>query len=488
VLRRKPSGKVARTAADQLDSGLDGWRSRPGWDHEEPGRNASTRIGPGQIANEALATQVGRHRRVTPGLDVPRTHSANVQNAIATMPIPRLVGLAATDRATSGTQVAGLDALVSLSRPVPDVPAPPPLAARADSVGQVVALIPAHNEEASIGATVESLLMQTRVPDRIVVIPNNCDDRTAEVASAYPITVLEIKHNQHGKSSALNLGWQCYARDAFMVVCIDADTVMPPNAVADWLAEMEADVRLGGSSSKFTMLGNDWLTRLQRSEFARWSQTSLQRGHTSVLAGTGCAIRGEALRAVVARHDRDGPWSYNSTVEDFELTFRIRQRGWRCRVSPTVPAYTDSMKTIHALWAQRMKWQVGTVQDLLTFGFSRLTLRDWVQQGLGLLSALVRGIWIILWTVGASTGWLHPNWTWWAFPALFAVMDLATSLKIPGRDWVDVLMGALLLPNELFAWLRAGWFIASWSLVLSGRDNSKDLWAAQYAAEAALTS
>ena len=108
------------------------------------------------------------------------------------------------------------------------------------------------------------------------------------------------------------------------------------------------------------MLGSDWLTRLQRSEFARWSQTSLQRGHTSVLAGTGCAIRGEALRAVAARHDREGPWTYNSSVEDFELTFRIRHRGWRCHVSPTVPAYTDSMKTIHALWAQRMKWQVGT--------------------------------------------------------------------------------------------------------------------------------
>jgi len=139
-----------------------------------------------------------------------------------------------------------MEALLSLSMPVPDVPAAP-VATRAESVRQVVALIPAHNEEASIGATVESLLMQTRVPDRIVVIPNNCNDRTAEVASAYPITVLEIDHNEHGKSSALNLGWQYYARDAFMVVCVDADTVMPPNAVADWVAEMKADPNLGGS-------------------------------------------------------------------------------------------------------------------------------------------------------------------------------------------------------------------------------------------------
>ena len=400
-----------------------------------------------------------------------------------TVPFPRRAH-GAVGGVTGDTQLAGLGTLASFSRPSPGgrVPRWSPLAGPAR---KIVALIPAHNEEASIGATVESLLRQTRVPDRIVVIPNNCDDRTAEIASGYPITVLEINNNQHGKSSALNLGWQYYARDAFMVVCVDADTVMPPNAVADWLAEMEANPHLGGSSSKFTMLGNDWLTRLQRSEFARWSQTSLQRGHTSVLAGTGCAIRGEALRAVMRRHDREGPWSYNSAVEDFELTFRIRQRGWHCHVSPTVPAYTDSMKTIHALWAQRMKWQVGTVQDLLTFGFSRLALRDWAQQGLGLLSALVRAMWIMLWAAGAITGWLHPNWTWWAVPALFAGMDFAASLKIPGRDWVDVLMAALLLPNELFAWLRAGWFIASWWQVLS-RQGKKDLWASQYAAEAAM--
>ena len=42
----------------------------------------------------------------------------------------------------------------------------------------VVALVPAHNEEQSIAATIEGLLHQTRVPDRIVVIPNGCTDNT----------------------------------------------------------------------------------------------------------------------------------------------------------------------------------------------------------------------------------------------------------------------------------------------------------------------
>lgn len=389
----------------------------------------------------------------------------------------RVTAPLAGQQAGAAAQQAGIQALLTISTPEMSLPA-------AKATPRVVALIPAHNEEQSIGPVIAALLRQERVPDRIVVVCDNCSDRTEEIARRYPVTVMVTEGNRHRKPGALNMGWRRFARDAFMVVTIDADTVMPPNAVPDWLAEMSRNERLGGSSSKFTftMTDRDFLTRLQRSEFSRWSDTSIRRGHTSVLAGTGCAIRGEALRKVAARPDRDGPWSYDSTVEDFELTYRIRQLGYRCRVSPTVAAYTDSMKTLRALWAQRMKWQVGTVEDLLSFGFNRLTARDWSQQALGLLSAVVRGMWLILWIAGPLTGWLRPSWTWWAFPAWFAVLDLLVALRIPGRDWKDLALAVMLLPNELFAWLRAGWFVASWCQVLFSR-RQRDLWASQYAAE-----
>lgn len=382
----------------------------------------------------------------------------------------------------TSAQLAALEVLAALGTPVMDAGTLEPPAARPAQAAQVVALVPAHNEESSIGPTIAALLAQKRIPDKIVVICDNCTDRTEEVARKYPVTVFPATGNRHRKSGALNMAWCRFARDAFMVVTIDADTVMPPNAVSDWLAEMTRSPRLGGSSSKFTMLGNGILTRLQRSEFSRWSETSLRRGHTSVLAGTGCAIRGAALREVAQLPDREGPWTYHSAVEDFELTYQIRQLGYRCRVSSTVPAYTDSMKTIRALWAQRMKWQVGTARDLLDFGYNRLTARDWGQQALGLLAAMVRLLWLALWIVGPLTGWLRPSWTWWAFPCWFASLDILASLKMQHHDRWDVLLAALLLPNELFAWLRGAWFVASWYQVLFTRGD-KDLWASQYAAE-----
>ena len=360
----------------------------------------------------------------------------------------------------------------------------------------IVALVPAHNEQESIAATIEALLSQTRLPDVIAALPNGCTDETASIARRYPVTVLELPKLDHKKSEALNIGWAKYGREADVVICLDADTVLPPNAVKDWEQEFIDNLSttcqpnyrlLGGSSSKFTMLGGDFLTRLQRAEFSRWTDTALARGYTTVLAGTGCAISGEALRQVVSTTGRDGPWSYDSQVEDFELTYKIRQLGYFCQVSRTVRAYTDSMKTIRSLWGQRMKWQVGTVEDLLHIGINRLTLIDRWQQFAGLAMAAVRLLWVAVMIGLVIMQLLRFTWLWMIIiPLLFVATELYSALRIPHRDRLDIVCALTIVPSELFAWLRSGWFIAAWAEVLLGKitGNHKDHWQLQYAAEA----
>ena len=363
---------------------------------------------------------------------------------------------------------------------------------------QITALIPAFNEASSIAATIEALLVQERIPDRIVVIPNGCSDNTARIARSYAETdsrviVLELPPLEHKKSEALNTGWNLFGRTADLVICLDADTILPPNAVQDWEQEFVTasakGLMLGGSSSKFTMLGGDFWTRLQRSEFAKWTDSALLRGWTTVLAGTGCAINGAALRQVVDETNRPGPWSYRSQVEDFELTFQLRLRGWKCQVSPTVRAYTDSMKTLKALWGQRMKWQVGTVEDLLGIGVNRLTLLDWWQQIVGLTMALVRVLWVILLVALGITDQLHFSVIWWvALPLIFAAGEFILSFRIPHADRMDHIYATMIVPAEIFAWVRSAWFVKAWLEVLSAKlfkTKPKDRWLLQYAAEAA---
>jgi biofilm PGA synthesis N-glycosyltransferase PgaC len=355
---------------------------------------------------------------------------------------------------------------------------------------EIVALVPAHNEAHSLMSTLEGLLSQDRVPDHVVILENGSTDDTYAIARTYAsdhrgkVTAVSLGRLEHRKSEALNVGWRVWCQNADLVICLDADTVLPPNAVGDWEAEFLADPELGGSSSKFTMRGSDFLTRLQRAEFAKWTDYGLRRGRTSVLAGTGCCIRNDALRSVL-RDGRSGPWHYGSQVEDFELTYRIRELGYTCRISPTVRAYTDSMKSLRALWGQRMKWQVGTVEDLLTFGINRRTLLDWRQQAAGLLAALTRLLWVAV-TVGAVvTGMFAWTWLPLLITATFCWVDAVSALRIPHRDRTDVLVALALVPQELFAWLRAGWFVCAWWEVIRSRvkGSRKDRWALQYSAE-----
>jgi biofilm PGA synthesis N-glycosyltransferase PgaC len=355
---------------------------------------------------------------------------------------------------------------------------------------RVVVLVPAYNEASSIGATLDGLMVQFRPADRIVVIPNGCSDSTAWEARKYPVTVMELPRLEHRKSEALNRAWNEYAYDADVVICLDADTVLPPTALAAWAQEFAtASTRpgkpLGGSSSKFTMQDPGVLSRLQKAEFATWTDVALRRGRTSVLAGTGCAINNSVLRQIAARDDREGPWVYTSQVEDFELTYRIRELGYICQVSPDVRAYTDSMKSVKALWGQRMKWQVGTVEDLLELGINRLTLRDWGQQAMGLLGDFLKLLWLAVIIASLALGVFRFVLFWWLVPILFVALDIKRAWRIPHRDWKDILLAASFFPQEIFMWLRSGWFLASWWAVLTGKITRRriDRWEAQYTAE-----
>jgi cellulose synthase/poly-beta-1,6-N-acetylglucosamine synthase-like glycosyltransferase len=385
---------------------------------------------------------------------------------------------------------------------------------------RLTVLIAAHNEEQSIGATLDSVLAQTRQANRILIAADNCNDATVEIAmsrshpGSSPVFVYETLDNTHKKSGALNQAWQLTHRRTDLFVCIDADTVLPPNALRDWELEFARDDLIAGCSAKFTMLSAQEMSRLaedglvplsaglfpslsfrqgmwcrlQKAEFAKWTDTALSRQGrwTSVLAGTACAIRASALEEVVAqrlgRGEEPTPWTYSSEVEDFELTYRLRELGYECRVSADVRAYTGAMLTLRTLWAQRLKWQVGTVRDLKMIGVNRMTVVDWWQQFLGLVSAVLRVSWVSLFVLGfVLSGHVHFFRFWWLFPIIFVACDVREAWRMPHRTASDVLTAASLFPQEVFAWIRAAWFTWSWVEVLTGRK--RDRWALQMAAE-----
>ena len=83
----------------------------------------------------------------------------------------------------------------------------------------ITALLPAYNEEVSIG----SVVLRTRqFADRVIVVDDGSLDRTAEVAALAGAEVLRHEENR-GKGAALKTGFASLNGDS-IIVTIDTDS------------------------------------------------------------------------------------------------------------------------------------------------------------------------------------------------------------------------------------------------------------------------
>lgn len=110
--------------------------------------------------------------------------------------------------------------------------------ARSTARTQLAVLMPAHDEEAGIVETLSNIAAQLRTGDRLVVVADNCSDRTAAWARALGAEVVE-RHDQlrRGKGFALDAGVRYLStRPPELVVIIDADCMLEDGAL-DYLAQ-----------------------------------------------------------------------------------------------------------------------------------------------------------------------------------------------------------------------------------------------------------
>jgi cellulose synthase/poly-beta-1,6-N-acetylglucosamine synthase-like glycosyltransferase len=106
---------------------------------------------------------------------------------------------------------------------------------------QVSVIVPARNEEASIGPCIQSLLEPQGVPLEIIVVDDQSTDRTREIASSFPcdrvrvIAAGEVPAGWTGKNNAVAAGSKA-ARGEWLLFT-DADTIHRPGSLARSLEE-----------------------------------------------------------------------------------------------------------------------------------------------------------------------------------------------------------------------------------------------------------
>ena len=106
---------------------------------------------------------------------------------------------------------------------------------------RVAVLMPAHDEQAGIGATLSSVLPTLAAGDRLLVVADNCSDDTAAVARAAGAEVHERRDSlRRGKGYALDFGLQVLSgAPPDVVIVIDADCRVAADAI-DRLARQAA--------------------------------------------------------------------------------------------------------------------------------------------------------------------------------------------------------------------------------------------------------
>lgn len=142
-------------------------------------------------------------------------------------------------------------------------------------------IIPAHNEESSIGLTLDSLAKQTLLPKKLVVVNDNSTDKTEDIVEAYAekhnfISLVNSKSsNQHLPGSkiinAFYKGYEALDKNYDIICKFDADLIFPNNYLEQLSIHFSKNKELGMAAGFCYIEKNgDWiLENLTRKDHIR---------------------------------------------------------------------------------------------------------------------------------------------------------------------------------------------------------------------------
>jgi rSAM/selenodomain-associated transferase 2 len=197
--------------------------------------------------------------------------------------------------------------------------------------GRVTIVIPALDEEAAIGATLDALEPLQRDGHELVVVDGGSRDRTVQIARERAGTVLQALR---GRAAQMNAGAAVATGDVLLF--LHADTMLPPGAVA----RIRETVAGGASWGRFdvTITGRSRMLRVVAALMnlrSRWS--GIATGDQAIF------VRRDVFEAI-------GRFPEQPLMEDIELSRRLR-------VLARPACLRDRVVTSGRRWEARGVWR-----------------------------------------------------------------------------------------------------------------------------------
>jgi cellulose synthase/poly-beta-1,6-N-acetylglucosamine synthase-like glycosyltransferase len=226
-------------------------------------------------------------------------------------------------------------------------------------------LIPAHNEEKVIAATIESMLKLEYPKNKlqIIVINDGSVDATKKIIEQYSakdtrVQLFDIPKGEggRGKSRTLNLGIKQAKGD--IIAIFDADNTPDKDSLRYLVAQLLLHKELGAVIGKFRTVNKNasLLTRFINIETLSF-QSMLQAGRwqmhgISTLPGTNFVMWHHIIKKL-------GGWDEEALTEDSELSIRIYEEGYKIKYIPYALTYEQEPQKWGVWIKQRMRWVRG---------------------------------------------------------------------------------------------------------------------------------
>lgn len=221
-------------------------------------------------------------------------------------------------------------------------------------------LIPAHNEERSIRATVQSCLEQTRPADQILVVNDGSTDKTGEILASFgdKIEVITIPVATGNKSYAQEYGLKFVTGEVF--IATDGDTILDPRFVENIEPHFE-NKKVGAVAGYVKSIKNNWLTACREIDYTigqdlhKIAQANLN--FLFVIPGCAGAFRTEMFKKLIR-------FEHDTLTEDLDFTYKMHTEYINIEFEKNSFVYTQDPFTLYAYVNQIRRWYSGGWQNL----------------------------------------------------------------------------------------------------------------------------
>lgn len=232
---------------------------------------------------------------------------------------------------------------------------------RSEAYLKISIVVPAYNEEITIGDCIKSLLSIDYPDYEIIVVDDGSTDRTLEEARKFEGLGVKVVHQANqGKANALNNGIRL--SEGEIVITVDADTKLHPESLTKIASRFAGNQHLGAVAGNVKVAQNTGiLNALQATEYTtginliRKAQSIL--GCVMIVPGPIAALRKNVVERVRFLSD-------DTFAEDFDITMKILKAGYRVEYEDEAIAYTDAPRSVEDLMKQRRRWYRGMLQVL----------------------------------------------------------------------------------------------------------------------------